>query len=108
MPVIRRWSPASANSSCWRPNAPNAGEPAGDRDGATPERWSGRSSFRDLLAVFTENAGGDHHRLADDRHADIAREVQQHLDQLVLVPALAQRHPQVQREFGLTAGAGVG
>src|SRR5262249_50672282 len=61
-----------------------------------------------LGAVFLEYLRGDHHAFADDRHANIARQVQEDLDQLVLGPALAQRHVQMEGELRLAAGAGVG
>src|SRR5579872_6335895 len=61
-----------------------------------------------LGAVFLEDAAGDLHRLADHRHADIARQVQQGFGQLLLGPALAQREAQMQGEFRLAARAGVG
>src|SRR5438552_1769536 len=113
----------------WSRNAPSPEKRSTRRSTGRPASWkalSGPSAVQPLsriagegliararalalfVAEFAEDFRGDHHRLADDRDADIAGEVQHHLDQLVLGPALAPRHAQVQFEFRLAAGAGVG
>src|SRR6266436_4932385 len=69
---------------------------------------SGSSDSRGLLcgrlcAIILEDFARCQHRLPDDRHADIAREVEQCFGQLVLGPPLTQCHAQMQGQFLLTS-----
>src|SRR3984893_19337823 len=61
-----------------------------------------------LRATLREYVPGADHGLADDGHPDVARHVDQDLDQLLLGPALPERHAQVDPQLGLPAGRRVG
>src|SRR5262249_52231426 len=64
----------------------------------------------ELLSLFfacfrlhlRKSLGGDQHGLADERYANIAREMQQHFGELVLGPALLEGEAQMNVELGMT------
>ena len=54
-----------------------------------------------------EDLLGGQEGFPDERDAHVAGHVEEGLDQLVLGPALAERHAQVDGQFGIAAGGGV-
>ena len=101
----------------WKPQGPINPWPAG-RATLEQRRPSPAARGRPTVAwplpqgalsrsAFGEHARGDQHRLADQGHTDVAREMEQDLDQLVLAPSLLEGKPQVDIELGMTPRRGI-
>src|SRR5581483_6901446 len=102
----------------WRPHyagrsrahrAAGAGLPNDARDDGSPAGGAAASGLAAALGPdLGEHLGGHQHGLADDRHADVAGEVQQRFRQLLLGPALLEGEAQVDVELGVAPGRRVG
>src|SRR5262245_31996988 len=92
----------------WSPSRlTNAVLPSGEKATALGPDRKLRSAPRSLGFHLLEHLGGGQHRLADDGHAHVAGEVEQHLGELPLGPAFLEGKAQMDFELGMPARRGV-